>query len=77
MSDPITIAKNRARARIVERRILLSALKRNGWNVGATARELMMWTTSLRRAIKAHGLEEQHKAHGRKAGRPMGQRRKT
>jgi transcriptional regulator with GAF, ATPase, and Fis domain len=62
--------KARARHDREERRLLLAALKRNGWNVGATARELGVWPTSLRRAIIAHGLSAQLEKHGRGAGRP-------
>lgn len=62
--------KARKRHDAEERRLLLAALKRNEWNVGATARELKMWVTTLRRAIVTHGLEELRRQHRRPAGRP-------
>jgi len=64
------ISKARKLHSAEERRLLLTALKRNDWNVAATARELDMWVTSLRRAIVAHGLDKQLDEHGRGAGRP-------
>jgi transcriptional regulator with GAF, ATPase, and Fis domain len=64
------LAKARARHNSEARRLLLAALKRNAWNVGATARELKMWVTTLRRAIATHGISAQLEKHGHGAGRP-------
>jgi transcriptional regulator of acetoin/glycerol metabolism len=64
------LEKARSRHDSEERRILLAALKRNAGNVGATARELDIWETTLRREITKHGLDAQLGAYGRKPGRP-------
>jgi DNA-binding NtrC family response regulator len=70
MTSSVTIPRIRSLHRRKEGRLILAALERNGWNVGATARDLGVPDTGLRAMIKAHGIDEQVKQHGRGAGRP-------
>jgi Bacterial regulatory protein, Fis family len=66
----VTITQIRRRHKAEEKRLILGALKRNGWNVGATARALEVQPTGLRAMIRAHGIDGQLKENGREAGRP-------
>jgi len=66
----VTIAAIRRRHQDEEKRLILGALDRNDWNVGATARELGVPDTGLRAMIKSHGIDDELKQHGRGVGRP-------
>ena len=50
--------------------MIVGALERNGWNVGATARDLDVPDSGLRAILKAHGLDEIQRRHKLPAGRP-------
>ena len=58
MTTHVTIPKIRSRHRSAERRLIVGALERNGWNVGATARDLDVPDSGLRAILKAHGLDD-------------------
>jgi transcriptional regulator with GAF, ATPase, and Fis domain len=73
MTSHVTIPRIRSRHRREEGRLILAALERNGWNVGATARELGVPDTGLRAMIESHGLGDEVAKHGRGAGRPRKQ----
>ena len=70
MTTHVTIPKIRSRHRSAERRLIVGALERNGWNVGATARDLDVPDSGLRAILKAHGLDELQQQHRLSVGRP-------
>ena len=65
-----TLAAIRERHARAEAKIIVAALKRHGWSLRATAAELDVPPSTLRRAIDSHGLASQYHVMAPSRGRP-------